>query len=62
MDRAKPDALFMHSLPARRGEEVVAPVIDGRRSVVWSQAANRVPAQQAAIHTLLAARRAARGA
>ena len=58
MKLAKPGALFMHSLPARRGEEVATPVIDGRRSVVWEQAANRVPAQQAAIYSLVTARRA----
>jgi ornithine carbamoyltransferase len=62
MKLAKPGAPFMHSLPARRGEEVVTAVIDGRRSVVWEQAANRVPAKQAAIYSLVAARRATEAA
>jgi ornithine carbamoyltransferase len=55
MTLAKPRAVFMHCLPARRGEEVAAMVIDGARSVVWEQAANRVPTEQAAIHTLVTA-------
>jgi ornithine carbamoyltransferase len=50
------DALFMHPLPARRGHEVTAAVIDGRRSLVWEQAANRLPAAQAAIHSVLRSR------
>jgi ornithine carbamoyltransferase len=48
----------MHTLPARRGEEVVGAVMDGRRSVVWEQVANRVPAEQAAIYSLVRAQRA----
>jgi ornithine carbamoyltransferase len=48
----------MHCLPARRGEEVAASVIDGRRSVVWEQAANRVPAEQAVIYALSTAAQA----
>jgi ornithine carbamoyltransferase len=58
MKLAKPRAIFMHPLPAHRGEEVTAGVIDGRHSVVWEQAANRVPAEQAAIYALVAAHRA----
>ncbi len=47
MKKAKPDALFMHCLPAFRGEEVVAEVIDGPQSWVWEEAANRLHAQKA---------------
>jgi ornithine carbamoyltransferase len=44
MEQAGPGAVFMHCLPAHRGEEVTAEVMDGPRSVVWTQAANRLPA------------------
>ncbi len=44
MDAAAPHAVFLHCLPARRGEEVAATVIDGPRSRVWQQAANRMHA------------------
>lgn len=47
MARAKPDALFMHCLPAHRGDEVTADVIEGPRSVVWDEAENRLHAQKA---------------
>jgi ornithine carbamoyltransferase len=52
MKRAKPDALFMHCLPAHRGEEVAAEVIDGTQSVVWDEAENRLHTQKALIEYL----------
>lgn len=55
--RAAPDALVMHCLPAHRGEEIDADVIDGPRSVVFDQAENRLYVQQAVLLQLLAARR-----
>lgn len=54
MDHAGPKAVFMHCLPAERGAEVEAAVIDGPRSIVWAQAANRLPAAKAVLLTLLA--------
>lgn len=53
MSLAKPDAIFMHCLPAHRGEEVSASVIDGRQSVVWDEAENRLWAQMALLEFLL---------
>jgi ornithine carbamoyltransferase len=53
MALAKPDALFMHCLPAHRGEEVSAQVIDGAQSVVWAQAENRLHSQKALLEFLL---------
>jgi ornithine carbamoyltransferase len=47
MSRAQQDAIFMHCLPAHRGEEVSASVIDGPQSVVWDEAENRLHAQKA---------------
>lgn len=47
MAQAKPDAVFLHCLPAHRGEEVTHTVIDGPRSAVWDEAENRVHAQKA---------------
>jgi ornithine carbamoyltransferase len=53
MRLAKPDALFMHCLPAHRGEEVEAAVIDGPQSVVWEEAENRMHTQKALLEYLL---------
>jgi ornithine carbamoyltransferase len=53
---ATPDALFMHCLPAHRGDEVVAEVIDGPQSVVFEQAANRLPTAQAVLLALVEGR------
>jgi ornithine carbamoyltransferase len=55
MGLAKPDAIFMHCLPAHRGEEVTAGVIDGPRSVVWDEAENRLHAQKGILAWCLAA-------
>jgi ornithine carbamoyltransferase len=53
MQRANPDALFMHCLPAHRGEEVAAEVIDGPQSVVWDEAENRLHVQKALLEYLV---------
>jgi len=56
MALAKPNALFMHCLPAHRGEEVSASVIDGPQSVVWEEAENRLHVQKALMEYLLCGR------
>ena len=56
MAAAQPDALFMHCLPAHRGEEVDAEVIDGPQSVVWDEAENRMHVQKALMEFLLLGR------
>ncbi|MEE8217044.1 MAG: ornithine carbamoyltransferase [Acidiferrobacterales bacterium] len=57
MALAKPDALFMHCLPAYRGCEVAAEVIDGPQSVVWDEAENRLHSQKALLELLLGVKR-----
>ena len=47
MALAAPDALFLHCLPAHRGEEVTDEVLDGPQSVIWDEAENRIHAQKA---------------
>ena len=56
MRKAKKDALFMHCLPAHRGEEVAADVIDGPQSAVWDEAENRLHTQKALMEYLLLGR------
>jgi ornithine carbamoyltransferase len=53
MAAAQGDALFMHCLPAHRGEEVSASVLEGPQSVVWDEAENRLHAQKALLEFLL---------
>jgi ornithine carbamoyltransferase len=53
MKRAKPDAIFLHCLPAHRGEEVSAEVIDGPHSRVWDEAENRLHIQKAIMAALM---------
>ena len=53
MDRADPEAVFMHCLPAHRGEEVSHDMLDDPRSVVWEEAGNRLHAQKALLEFLL---------
>ena len=54
MKLAAPDAIFLHCLPAHRGEEVAGEVIDGAQSRVWDQAENRLHVQKALVATLMA--------
>jgi ornithine carbamoyltransferase len=56
MGAARPDALFMHCLPAHRGEEVTNDVLEGRQSVVWDEAENRLHVQKALMEYLLLGR------
>jgi ornithine carbamoyltransferase len=49
MRLARPTAIFLHSLPAKRGEEVATEVIDGPQSAVWRQSANRLPTEEAVL-------------
>ena len=53
MKLAKTDAIFMHCLPASRGDEVTDEIIDGKSSVVWTQALNRVHVQKSIINWCL---------
>ena len=53
MNQASNDVLFMHCLPAHRGEEVSSDVIDGPNSVVWNEAENRLHVQKALMEFLL---------
>ncbi|MCL0071875.1 ornithine carbamoyltransferase, partial [Peptococcaceae bacterium] len=53
VSNAKPDFIFLHCLPAHRGEEVTSDVIDGVHSVVWDEAENRLHVQKAVLALLL---------
>ena len=53
MLQAKDDALFMHCLPAHRGEEVTEEILEGPHSVVWEEAGNRLHSQKALLEFLL---------
>jgi len=57
MSRAAGDALYMHCLPAHRGEEISAGLMDAPGTVIWEEAENRLHAQKALMETLLLAGR-----
>ena len=57
MSRAASDALYMHCLPAHRGEEISAELMDASDTVIWDEAENRLHAQKALMETLLLANR-----
>jgi ornithine carbamoyltransferase len=54
LDHARPDVLFMHCLPAHRGEEISATLLDDPRAVAWQEAGNRLHTQKALLEFLLA--------
>jgi ornithine carbamoyltransferase len=56
MKKAAPGAIVLHCLPAHRGEEITAEVLDGPQSAVWDQAENRMHFQKALLEWLLTAR------
>ena len=56
MGQAKPEAIFLHCLPAHRGEEVTADVLDGPRSAAWDEAENRMHVQKALLEALILAK------
>ena len=55
LDRAASDALYMHCLPAHRGEEITAELMDAPDSVIWQEAENRLHAQKALMELLISA-------
>ena len=62
MAQAAKDAIFMHCLPAHRGDEVTEEVIDGPQSAVWDEAENRLHVQKAILAWCLSAKMPAQGA
>jgi Ornithine carbamoyltransferase len=53
MNYSKDNAIFLHCLPAKRGQEVTSEVIDGKKSVVWDEAENRLHVQKSLLVSLL---------